>query len=151
LNPSGPAIALKKGQKCAPCRHVDMEAVSAIWNGLSDVPGVPHDRQRPQYPRKRPPRPAGRHLCCGRGRDIARTDALVHAGAMPFPYNLDRARLPGQRRFGRYLRGHGGWVPHRLGEAGYVEGRNVTVEYHHPEGQYDRLPLSCHRQAVHLR
>jgi putative tryptophan/tyrosine transport system substrate-binding protein len=27
-----------------------------------------------------------------------------------------------------------------LGEAGYVEGRNVTVEYHWLEGQYDRLP-----------
>jgi putative tryptophan/tyrosine transport system substrate-binding protein len=27
-----------------------------------------------------------------------------------------------------------------LGETGYVEGRNVTVEYHGLEGQYDRLP-----------
>jgi putative ABC transport system substrate-binding protein len=27
-----------------------------------------------------------------------------------------------------------------LGESRYVEGRNVTVEYHWPEGQYDRLP-----------
>jgi putative ABC transport system substrate-binding protein len=27
-----------------------------------------------------------------------------------------------------------------LGETGYVEGRNVTVEYHGVEGQYDRLP-----------
>jgi putative tryptophan/tyrosine transport system substrate-binding protein len=27
-----------------------------------------------------------------------------------------------------------------LGETGYVEGRNVTVEYHYLEGQYDRLP-----------
>jgi putative ABC transport system substrate-binding protein len=27
-----------------------------------------------------------------------------------------------------------------LGETGYVEGRNVTVEYHRLEGQYDRLP-----------
>ena len=27
-----------------------------------------------------------------------------------------------------------------LGETGYVEGQNVTVEYHWPEGQYDRLP-----------
>jgi putative tryptophan/tyrosine transport system substrate-binding protein len=27
-----------------------------------------------------------------------------------------------------------------LGEAGFVEGRNVTVEYHFLEGQYDRLP-----------
>jgi putative ABC transport system substrate-binding protein len=27
-----------------------------------------------------------------------------------------------------------------LGETGYVEGRNVTVEYHWLDGQYDRLP-----------
>jgi putative ABC transport system substrate-binding protein len=27
-----------------------------------------------------------------------------------------------------------------LGEVGYVEGQNVTVEYHFLEGQYDRLP-----------
>jgi len=27
-----------------------------------------------------------------------------------------------------------------LGETGYVEGQNVTVEYHWPEGQHDRLP-----------
>jgi putative ABC transport system substrate-binding protein len=27
-----------------------------------------------------------------------------------------------------------------LGETGYLEGRNVTVEYHWLEGQYDRLP-----------
>jgi putative ABC transport system substrate-binding protein len=27
-----------------------------------------------------------------------------------------------------------------LGEAGYVDGRNVTVEYHYLDGQYDRLP-----------
>jgi putative tryptophan/tyrosine transport system substrate-binding protein len=27
-----------------------------------------------------------------------------------------------------------------LGETGYAEGRNVTVEYHWLDGQYDRLP-----------
>src|SRR6516165_9972118 len=27
-----------------------------------------------------------------------------------------------------------------LGESGYVEGQNVTVEYHWLEGKYDRLP-----------
>jgi putative tryptophan/tyrosine transport system substrate-binding protein len=40
-----------------------------------------------------------------------------------------------------------------LGETGYVEGQNVTVEYHWLEGQYDRLPalmadLVRHRVAV---
>jgi putative ABC transport system substrate-binding protein len=40
-----------------------------------------------------------------------------------------------------------------LNEAGYVEGRNVAVEYHYLEGQYDRLPalvadLVRHRVAV---
>jgi len=37
------------------------------------------------------------------------------------------------RRVGRYLRAG-------LNETGYVEGQNVTVEYHWLEGQYDRLP-----------
>ena len=34
------------------------------------------------------------------------------------------------------------WTAFRkgLGETGYVEGQNVTVEYHWLEGQYDRLP-----------
>jgi hypothetical protein len=27
-----------------------------------------------------------------------------------------------------------------LGEAGYVDGQNVTLEYHWMEGQYQRLP-----------
>jgi len=27
-----------------------------------------------------------------------------------------------------------------LGETGYVEGQNVTIEYHSLDGQYDRLP-----------
>jgi putative tryptophan/tyrosine transport system substrate-binding protein len=27
-----------------------------------------------------------------------------------------------------------------LGETGYVDGQNMTAEYHYLEGQYDRLP-----------
>jgi putative ABC transport system substrate-binding protein len=33
----------------------------------------------------------------------------------------------------------GGAIRRGLNEAGYVEGQNVTVEYHWLEGQYDRL------------
>ena len=41
-----------------------------------------------------------------------------------------------------------------LGETGYVEGQNVTIEYHSLDGQYDRLPtlvadlLACHVAVI---
>jgi putative ABC transport system substrate-binding protein len=36
-----------------------------------------------------------------------------------------------------------------LGETGFVEGQNVTVEYHWLEGRFDRLPsLMADRSAV---
>jgi hypothetical protein len=34
-----------------------------------------------------------------------------------------------------------------LGEAGYSEGRNVTVEYHFLDGHFDRLPAVMHDLA----
>jgi putative ABC transport system substrate-binding protein len=48
--------------------------------------------------------------------------ALVHAGSADASAGRVRAFRKG------------------LGETGYVEGQNVTVEYHWLEGQYDRLP-----------
>ena len=37
-----------------------------------------------------------------------------------------------------------------LNESGYVEGQNVTVEYHWIEGQYDRLPALLADPAVQM-
>jgi putative tryptophan/tyrosine transport system substrate-binding protein len=45
-----------------------------------------------------------------------------------------------QRRVGRYGEDNAAAFCKGLGETGFVEGRNVTVEYHWLEGQYDRLP-----------
>jgi putative tryptophan/tyrosine transport system substrate-binding protein len=46
-----------------------------------------------------------------------------------------------------------GWVAafrKGLGETGYVEGQNMTVEYHWLEGQFDRLPAVM-ADLVHRR
>ncbi len=59
----------------------------------------------------------------------ARAQQPAHAG--------DRVRL---RRVGRCPAGYVAAFRKGLGETGYVEGQNVTVEYHWLEGQYDRLP-----------
>jgi putative tryptophan/tyrosine transport system substrate-binding protein len=57
--------------------------------------------------------------------------ARAQQGAMPVIGFLD-AGLPDQRYAAAFRKG--------LNETGYVEGQNVTVEYHWLEGQYDRLP-----------
>ena len=44
------------------------------------------------------------------------------------------------RGVGGCLRALCGRIRKGLNEAGYIEGQNVTVEYHWLEGQYDRLP-----------
>ena len=45
-----------------------------------------------------------------------------------------------QRRIARHVGAFRGRIPPRLGEAGYVEHRNVGIEYRWAEGQVDRLP-----------
>ena len=44
-----------------------------------------------------------------------------------------------QRRVGRWLSDLRSAFRKGLGETGYVDGQNVTVEYHWLEGQYDQL------------
>jgi putative ABC transport system substrate-binding protein len=59
--------------------------------------------------------------------------AQAQQPAMPVVGFLDAGSAVGSARFAAAFR-------KGLNEAGYVEGQNVTVEYHYLEGQYDRLP-----------
>jgi len=43
--------------------------------------------------------------------------------------------------FIRRIRALPGWIPQGLSEAGYVEGRNVAIEYRWADNQNDRLPM----------
>src|SRR5262245_62801135 len=59
--------------------------------------------------------------------------ARTHQAAMPVVSVVLGGSPEASARFGGAFR-------KGLNEAGYVEGQNVTVEYHWLAGQYDRLP-----------
>ena len=68
---------------------------------------------------------------------------LGGAAAWPLAARAQQRALP----VVGYVRVAGDTLPERergfrqgLGEAGYTEGRNVTVEYHILDGNFDRLP-----------
>ena len=44
----------------------------------------------------------------------------------------------------------GNWIPDALGELGYTEGQNLTVERRYADGDFERLPILA-RELVQLR
>ena len=78
---------------------------------------------------------------------------LGGAVAWPFAASAQQRALP----VVGYVRVAGDTFPERehafrqgLGEAGYTEGRNVTIEYHMLDGKFDRLPAVM-ADLVHRR
>ena len=72
------------------------------------------------------------HASRRRGGGVAARGARAAAG--------DAGGRVYPRRVGRCLARFAAAFRKGLNETGYVEGQNVTVEYHWLEGQYDRLP-----------
>ena len=79
-----------------------------------------------------------------RRRDFIKGIGGSAVAARPYTACAQRPAMPvvGFIREGS-ARGNARWVggfQKGLSESGYVEGENVTVEYHWLEGKYDRLP-----------
>ena len=79
-----------------------------------------------------------------RRRDFIKGIGGSAVATWPFTADAQRSAMPviGFIRDGS-AQGEARWVGgfHKgLSESGYVEGKNVTVEYHWLEGKYDRLP-----------
>ena len=85
----------------------------------------------------------------GRRKFIA---GLGSAAAWPLAARAQQPRMPGIGYVASGSGAAGAVAAFRegLGETGYVEGQNVTVEYHWLEGQYDRSPALM-ADIVHRR
>ena len=78
------------------------------------------------------------------------------AAAWPLAARAQQPAMPvigfAQRHFARWLRGPCRRLSQGLGETGYVEGRNVAIEYRWAEDRIDRLPAMAadlvHRQVT---